>query len=462
LLRLSDLQAEWVELDAMALQFGSTRITNTGEGTLGQLTGTFEQTPERTVLELASHAVHAAQLSVDINTVQVRGDMRLQDMRLAIDGGEGEISAAQAAIENFELRIGELCLKAPELSGESIVIGWGKRGFRLEAKVLNGPSLSVQIGELRVQAQRASFEALRVQGTDVSFAHAELESARLDMSLVSRQMTYPPRPKSPSELAAAATPAPKRVFAWQLLDGLSGDLHVDAVVDLTVPIIGRRRATHKLRLRVEEGAIDYRELEASLSALEESLLDFSVRDDALVLERGIPLLPTRGFGKRLLIWELAPDDLALALKRKIRLAVLPEVKLAPDLASAAESREPGSSSFALRRLGLENMDLTLALNEGPAMPSAIERLSFERLSTSGNLQYELQGEPREGVLHAEIEQLETRISGLTVGSARVDVEKLQLQSLRNASLRFHGLSPHHLEVEICGLSLNGLTFATPS
>jgi hypothetical protein len=459
LLRLSDLQAEWVELDALSMLFGSTRLTNTGEATFAQVTGTFEQTDERTRIELASHGVHAAKLSVDINTVRVRGDMRLQGMRLAVDGGEGEISATQASIENFELRVGELLVSAPQLSGEGIVIGWGERGFRLQAKVLNSPALTLEVGDLRLDAEKASFEALRVQGGDVSFARANLESARLDASLTSRQMTYPPRPKP----AAVQPPGakPKRVFAWQLLDGLSGDLHVDAVVDMTVPIIGQRRATHKLRLRIEDGAIDYRELEAGLSALEESLLDFSVREDSLVLERGIPLLPTRGFGKRLLVWELGPSDLALAHKRKIRVAVLPEVKLAPDLAKANEAQEPGSSSFALRRLGLENMALSLALSEADtAMPSAIEHLSFERLSASGNLQHELSGEARPGIMSAQLEKLETRIAGLRAGDSRVDVESLQLQSLRNAALSFRGLVPHHLEVEIVGLTMTNLVFAS--
>src|SRR5690606_11056084 len=102
--------------------------------------------------------------------------------------------------------------------------------------------------------------------------------------------------------AEAALPQRRPWLDWNLLDSLTGHAHVDVGIDITLPLIGRRRAVHQLRVGVQQGRIDYRALESDLSALEDALLDFSVRDDALVLELGIPLLPTRGMGKPLIRW----------------------------------------------------------------------------------------------------------------------------------------------------------------
>jgi hypothetical protein len=254
------------------------------------------------------------------------------------------------------------------------------------------------------------------------------------------------------------------VFDFRLLDGLSGSLHVDAVVDMTVPIIGHRRATHKLRLQVEDGSIDYRELESDLSALEESLLDFAVRDEALVLERGIPLLPTRGFGKPLVFWDLGPEDLALAHKRRVRLSVLPSARLAADLKEEREPRERESSTgmFALRRLGLEHIALDLSLNEvsGP-MQGALKSLSCERLMARGEVQHELLGEARPGVVHAELHGLATSVEGLMLGELELSVARVQLGKLHDAALLFVGLKPTHLRVALDALTMRRAKLVSP-
>ncbi len=128
--------------------------------------------------------------------------------------------------------------------------------------------------------------------------------------------TSPTRSASPPEWTEVMT----------LLDGLAGVINVELSLDLTVPVIGRRRATHRFRIPIADGAVDYMGLEKDLSTLESALLDFAIRDGALVLEMGIPFLPTRGLGKPILQWDLAPADLDLARRDRIRLAVLPRFR----------------------------------------------------------------------------------------------------------------------------------------
>jgi hypothetical protein len=450
-LELQDVAAEWLVLDALALLFGSVSIGLTREATLGQVRATYVQQGEESRLELASHGLHAAVLEIEAGSVRVSGEARMQNTRLLLAGGEGRIEAEVARVENFRLQIGELLLTAPELAAENLVVGWGGAGFELEAKQLSGDKLSLLVGQTKLDAEAVNLRELTVRGANVSVADAQVERGSLEMAFAAEPAPEPPLPATPSR----RPPAPRKSFDYALLDGLSGALHVDAVVDMTVPILGNRRATHKLRLSVDDGSLDYRELEAGLSALEESLLDFSVREDALVLERGIPLLPTRGFGKPLLIWDLGHKDLELARRGRIRLSVIPGVRLARELTAEREERESSSSwAFALRRLTLENIALDLAHKDLGPVPSALQRLSFERLQARGEIQHEMSGPKRPGVVNAELAGLSASVQELQLGEKlTLSVPQLSLGKLSGASLAFVGLRPTHLRVAIEKLGL---------
>ncbi len=133
-----------------------------------------------------------------------------------------------------------------------------------------------------------------------------------------------------------------------LLDGLAGEINVDLALDLTVPVIGRRRATHRFRIPIVDGVVDYMGLEGDLSTLESALLDFAIRDAALVLEMGNPVPPETRPRKPILQWDLAPAGLDLARRDRIRLAMLPRFRTV-----AGTPDPPGSPSdssrFAIRR-----------------------------------------------------------------------------------------------------------------
>ena len=160
-----------------------------------------------------------------------------------------------------------------------------------------------------------------------------------------------------------------------------GHLDVDLDLDLAVPILGRRRATHEFRIPIDGGTIDYRKLEDNLSTLEDSLLDFSVRDEGLVLEVGIPLLPTRGRGKPIVTWPLDAADRELAEHQRVRLSVLSR----PDVNHRGDDNGDGDdkpSKFGLRKAKLDKLDIALAL--APAEASPIRSLGS--LALTGELE----------------------------------------------------------------------------
>jgi hypothetical protein len=408
----------------------------------------------------------AARLKLEAGGTQLETELRIQGARLWIGGSEGRIEGDRAHARELRLQVGGSDARAPELRAEHLRLGWGEQGFWLEAAVLEGPSLTVALGEGAVEARGVRVVGLSLHGSDVAAQEASVEGARVDLTWAAAGPADGPVGE-PQERAPAARAAMAPSFDWRALDGLSGEVNVDLHVDLTVPIIGRRRATHRFRVPIEQGSVDYLQLEGDLSTLENTLLDFAVRDDGtLVLERGIPLLPTRGRGKPILVWDLAGADRALAKQNRVRLAVVPQFRLAsPPSEPPPETtrKDRSGSGISLRRLGLGNLQARLGLrpSDGP-LEGPLRSLSVRRLELEGNLHHDPDGEPREGEVRGRLEGHEASLAELVVGGHQIDLERLRLERLDALRVRFAGMRPTALTCDVGALLLARLSLkATP-
>jgi hypothetical protein len=473
-LRITDLAAERVDLNELLLVFGSVVLTQKDGASFATVRGTFARPNDGEVeLDLEAGAVQVTALTVEVGTVHVRGELRVEGFRLWVRGGEGRIEGDRVHVSGFGLRVGSADVAATELDAEGLRLGWGEGGFWMEARTLSGPSVQLSVGGVRVDARGVTVRDLALQGPKVSLGEVQVTGA-----VVSG--TVPP--KAPTrEAAAAPEPAARPsaqgpTFDWRLLDGISGQVDVDMHVDLTVPVIGHRRATHHFRIPIEGGSLDYRQLESDLSTLENTILDFAVRDDGtLVLERGIPLLPTRGRGKPILVWHLGPDDLSMAHDRRVRLAVLPTFRVAgaSEKETPAKDAEMGAapaegagsgSGLALRALGLANLEVRLAHGEvkGP-VAGAIQHIVFTTLAVQGDLHHGASDAPKGGALRGHLEGLEARIAGLRISEGQsLDLQRLGLGRLTDLELRFRGLRPESLELQLSALSLSGFSLGEPA
>jgi hypothetical protein len=465
---IPEVQVEEAVLEALGLVFGTVALRQGQGATLGQLRGTVERRDGETHLDLTSATVHAGELTVETPSVYVQGELRVEGLRLQVDGGEGRIEGDKVHAARFTLGVGDTKATAPEVQARGLRLGWGEAGFWMRAEQLAAPSLRVALNGLQLHAHGVAVEGFHLHGPQVSVATGRLERASVSarFSAPSGEVAAPEPP--PDRGGERPSRAPQVPFDWRLLDGLSGDIGVDLAVDLTVPVIGRRRATHRFRIPLEAGSLDYMALEGDLSTLEESLLDFAVRDDGtLVLERGIPLLPTRGRGKPILVWNLDHDDLALARKRRVRLAVLPHFRLASDAKGDRSEAAPDESppekdtggsgpGIALRSLGLANLVARLAHAEVPDLSGPVRRLAFDALHVEGTLHHAASGAPRDGWVRGSLDGLAGHVAGLALGGATtLDLERLQLGRLSDLDVQFAGLRPVSLQAEVAELNLGG-------
>lgn len=383
-------------------------------------------------IEASAAVATTDELIVTIDDVIVRGKARLEGVRLEVRGDEGSLAAERVVLEGFALTIGALALTTPRVTGTAVHIAWGK-AFRLNARALLAAELEVAQPGLAVRAANVAVTDLAVHD-GVSIDRTTVERAEVDFAIGS----------STSDEA----PGAPFVFDWGLLDFLSGRADVDVHVDIAVPVIGRRKATHRLRVPIENGIIDYRELERNLANLENALLDFAVRDEGLVLERVNPLFPMRGHGKPIVVWPLGPEDRALAERDHVRLALLSSYEMAGPPSSTSD----GPSAISLKKLDLLGLaaDLSLAPVEIPLQGSLRPR-HVERLELRGELH-----DHGPGSLAADVSGLALSVRDL--GGLSIDLASAV--SIRPVSVAFADLRPTEVRLVVEKLALD--TLATGS
>lgn len=248
------------------------------------------------------------------------------------------------------------------------------------------------------------------------------------------------------------------------LDHLTGRINADVKTDVTLPIFGRRKATHRFRIAVRNGTIDFAALESNLSFLEDLALHFKVRKGKLVLEKNIPFIP---FDRKTLVyWQLDEEGLAMAEKKCVRLRTL----LQPNIANHARDEDrrdmskDGGNGVHLRHLEVAGIDVLLRLG-GPTSLSAgggIVRLgggshsdtpSIGELSVRGELHHRNGPGDQAGTLELMADSVAGGLDGVAIGDWRVDAARVAIGRIHDVRVELQGLEPRALQLTARGIAM---------
>ena len=462
-LELSETTAETLVLEALRVVLDDLVLSNAGGATFQGLSVSLVQERASIALEVASRSLVCADLgiAVAVNDVVLAFGLTLADARLSVRDAEGSLSAAGVELSDFSLRVGNLQLASPAVSGRDVTIRWGAKGFALDAASLDAATLEVSSGDARMALGGVHIDALALDGPAIAMGRIAAERGRVAVTIA------PPPPSASSATTARdAGAGGARFFDWRALDGLSGEIDVDMEVDLTVPLIGHRKATHRFRVPIAGGSLDYRALESNLAALENALIDFAVKDGVLRLERVNPLFPARGHGKPIVIWDLDAADLALAEHERVRLAVLPNARMA-DAAGGGDGHEPEEpskkSSIALRRLALHRIDVKLALTPvDGALTGQFRPRRIGSLVLQGSVDHAPDdaggagGAQRPGSLLGEVSALAASLVALPLGENVLDAASLELASVSPIAVTFLDVHPTSVKLDLVGVAADGI------
>ncbi len=396
-------------------------------------------------------AVEADRLTVELGERRVSAGARLQAAVFTAGANGGILEVDAALLTDLQVGLGALVLRADAVELDGVRATWGGGDVRVEAQAararqvtLIGEKLELVVDELALP------DGVVYDGRTLVAAALTAAEARVGVTLADA------RPK------AAATRAPRSSPGVdpRLLDLVGGHIAVDLFLDTALPVIGHRRATHRFRVDVEHGTIDFQQVEHGLSGLEDAFLDIELEGDEIVLERDIPFIP--GDAKPILVWKL--DDaveLALARDNRVRLRRLSHF----EVAGGRKSGGGGSSSVALRQLKLQNIDAELSMSPAGAVadPDAAEqnlegwlkRASVEIVRVTGEVGHAPDEAPP-GALSISGRALEATIAGVRAGRATLERALLRVDALEHVAVGFAGLRPRTIEARARGLSARDL------
>ena len=286
-----------------------------------------------------------------------------------------------------------------------------------------------------------------------------------------------PEASSPDTAPARGDAPGGHAMDWHFLDVLQGRLDLDLVLDMTLPWIGRRQATHYFRVPIENGTIDYDKLEDDVHWLEAAFLTIELVDEQLVLARDLPLVPFSG--KALVVWPLQPEDIPVAKYSRVHLRNLVRPRLPSsdrkkvrsgksEAANPGKGKDRGKSRLTLHALTLENIKLALR-TETPAQISlpngAFLQLGGEdqsglvNLEMTGALHYESGKQTEPTALSGNIALVDVTIKDLPLGASLLSADRLHMSEIDSIELTFEGFRPRRLEIRATRIAATNLRVA---
>lgn len=433
-----------MRLDLEELASGAARVALAGGAAVLQLA---RPTVGQVSLETGDAdgtTVSAAELAAAL-TVDLRGSaLRVHSERIAVAAlelGAGRLTLGRlAGPVSLRPAGGELTLTA-EVACGGVDLQWDV-GAQLGPLTLS--SVRLARGPLTLTMEQLSLpEGLVVAGGAVEIPALELRGASLELD--------------PLRLGGGGGPGPDLGF----LDALHGQLDVDLMLDLTAPVLGRRRATHPMRLAIVDGTIDYRELEDSLSLLEDTVIDFELEGETLILEKDLPLVPFDN--TTLVTWQLDEPEQELARQGRVRLRRLLDYAL-PDRAGDT----PPAVSVELHRLELSSIDVALGVEElveialggaGQIQLGGDERPGVVELRARGELRHDAAEPALPSEIIVSVKEVNGQLPGLQLHGLEVAAHSFHLGAVEGARLTFAGLQPRRLELPLGAARARGIRLA---
>jgi len=347
-------------------------------------------------------------------------------------------SAKSLSLKKVRAKVGSLPLSAESLELSDVALKITKKGLDVSAASAEARGVVIHVGGTEITLEHLSLP----QG--LRYADGSVEVADVRASAVALALTFGGGSADGDDEPPKKDASDSR-FDLPPLDALDGQIDVDVNVDATVPVLGVRKATHCFRIPVQNGAINFKEVERSLAALEDAVLDFEVEPGRLILEKDLPLIPFDNV--TLVYWPLDGDDQALAERKRVRLRKLLEWRIPVELTK--DKGDKKGSSVGLRRLGIENIDIDLSLghaelplgSSGKVTLGGEGRPGIEKLQVDGAIRYAPGEAPTPSALAIEATAISATSLELGVGDRQLRASTVAAGSIAGGKVSFEGFRP---------------------
>lgn len=418
-----------VEADELTLQTAAMALRCAMEGSAIELS-----LAERD-LGISAATLGSSSIDVALATAAIRGALSAGEVKIQSHDGHTAIRAGSASASELTLASerATLTLRRVELTGGVTVKG---RDVRINDAV---------IGELEIEVSFPGKDAPQ------PIEAVELEPGeRPDATPLPGGIPIPEGVELRDDIVwNGAAP----IFDLRDLDRLTGKIEVGVVVKAQLPVVGQYNLNRTFKIPIDDGALDFVEVERQLSTLEDAFIDFAVREGQLVLKRDIPLLPTRG--KTLVSWPLSPVEQALAQNRVIRLRALPRIQV--------PRPKRDEKRATINEVKVQKPHVELKLNKQsagavePEISSAVSLNELDSLAVDGNLLFNADDNRKELEAAAQVHGLSLAVRNLGIGKRQLSATEIVIGELHVEFTEWDGFRPVRLIAKASNLEIRELT-----
>jgi len=248
--------------------------------------------------------------------------------------------------------------------------------------------------------------------------------------------------EAPAPAAPADEPAPLRQDKLRFLDSLSGRIYLTVKVVLDLPVLGKRTLDQQLKVAIQEGSLDFRELEDSLDWLEGRFIDISHEDRTLALQWKVPIV---GRARDLVTWRLDDEAATLASFGRVPVRSLADFRTKGGGGSSeSKSTGNGERKGVLQALAIEDIDVAIGLVAPRSLEVGNGLILFGSDDSPGMVDLKVQGSISDhgpGKLTGAIGSVDTTIKDLRLGPLLLTADRLHFDGLDRLEVTFESFRP---------------------
>jgi hypothetical protein len=372
-------------------------------------------------------------------TSRVEADVEVQRFGFTNEGGK-RLLFPHSHMREIEGKSGGTGYGAADcafegLEGRLDTLHWGAAAASIGGGWLRDDSGRVDIAVDRCELPHGIRLVRADRGVELLSPHVSLSELRLTI-------------KGPFSRRAPATPPAKptrlRQERLRFLDSLSGRIYLTVKVRLDLPVLGGRSLDQQLRVPVQEGSLDYRELEDSLDWLEGQFLDIKHEDQRLRVQWKVPIF---GASHDLISWALDSDADALAAFGRVPVRSLADFRIGAGSAPKPEERK----RKILQAFALDAIDIALSLLAPRNLEIGTGMILFGGDDQPGIVDLKVSGAIHDrgaGALRGAIGSIDTTVKDLKLGPAVVTADRLHFDGLDQLEVTFDGFRPTAVTVVV--------------
>ncbi len=381
-------------------------------------------------------------------TSRVEADVEVQRFGFTNEGGK-RLVFPHSHMREIEGKSGGTAYGAADCAFEALEGRLDTLHWEAAAASIGGGWLRDDAGRVDVAVDRCELpHGIRLVRADRG---VELLSPHVSFSELRLTVKGPFSRRAPT--APPAKPTQLRQERLRFLDSLSGRIYLTVKVRLDLPVLGGRTLDQQLRVPVQEGSLDYRELEDSLDWLEGQFLDIKHEDQRLRVQWKVPIF---GASHDLISWALDSDADALAAFGRVPVRSLSDFRVGAGSAPKPEERK----RKVLQSFALDAIDIALSLLAPRNLEIGAGMILFGGDDQPGIVDLKVTGAIHDrgaGALRGAIGSIDTTVKDLKIGPAIVTADRLHFDGLDQLEVTFDGFRPTAVTVVVHRVTATNLS-----